>query len=563
MRWRGVPLDLLLAAAGTALDLMLSAKGGGSSLLPGNEVIPMAVAVGAPMGLVRRAPLAVSLYLAAFLVFTDQVESFTSNTAQMLLCVSIGLVAYHSGWRPTCVALGAAIAATAINLADPGIALTTNSWMYSVLVPTLPVLIGAYLRGPAGRLKDGDISPDVLLAGGGVAFTVLSTWTDWHSGSQPVWVVGLFAVFGGLSLGVARRFPGLVFIFQSVLLIAGDQYLQETVNTCLILMLIALCVFAMRIASWAWITVTYVICTMLASLAIVEESTEVTAFRVAILMALVTTPVAIGRYLGVRQAAAEAERLRMRESARLAVAQVRADQLLERENIAREVHDIVAHHVGAMVLRAGAARYAAPEGPVADALADIRETGHQALEDLRGLLDVLRDPDRRPDMPADPAEVIRESAERMAAAGLQVELELDPATAHAPLVARASAARIVQEGLTNVLKHAGPGTQVSVAVTTTGQALTVRVRNGPPPTIIERLPSSGRGLAGMRERVRALGGTLTAGLDQDGGWLLTADMPIAQHGGPPADQATERPTGCITELISGSVTSGGVTGGAA
>ncbi|MFD1537149.1 two-component sensor histidine kinase, partial [Nonomuraea guangzhouensis] len=303
MRWRGVPLDLLLAAAGTALDLMLSAKGGGSPLLPGNEVIPMAVAVGAPMGLVRRAPLAVSLYLAAFLVFTDQVGSFTANTAQMLLCVAIGLVAYYSGWRPTFVALGAAVAATAINLADPGIALTTNSWMYSVLVPTFPVLIGAYLRGPAGRLKDGDISPDVLLAGGGVAFTVLSTWTDWHSGTQPVWVVGLFAVLGGLSLGVARRFPGLVFIFQSVLLIAADQYLHETVNTCLILMLIALCVFAMRIASWAWITVTYVICTMLASLAIVEDSTEVTAFRVAILMALVTTPVAIGRYLGVRQAA--------------------------------------------------------------------------------------------------------------------------------------------------------------------------------------------------------------------------------------------------------------------
>ncbi|MCA2223742.1 sensor histidine kinase [Nonomuraea aurantiaca] len=557
MRWRGVPLDLVLAAAGTALDVLLSAKGGGSALLPGNEVIPMAVGVGAPMGLVRRAPLAVSLYLAAFLVFTDQVESFTSNTAQMLLCVSIGLVAYRSGRRQTCLALGVAIAATAVNLADPGIAFTTNAWMYSVLVPALPVLIGAYLRGPAGRLKDADLTPDVLLAGGGVAFTVLSTWTDWHSGTQPVWVVGLLAVLGGLSLGVARRFPGLVFMFQSALLIAADQYLNDTVTTCLILTLIALCVFAMRIASWAWITVTYVTCTMLASIAIVQDSTEVTAFRVAVLMALVTTPVAIGRYLGVRQAAAEAEGLRLRESARLAVAQVRADQLLERENIAREVHDIVAHHVGAMVLRAGAARYAAPEGPVADALADIRETGHQALEDLRGLLDVLRDPGRRPDMAADPAAVIRESAERMTAAGLQVELELDPATAHAPLVARASAARIVQEGLTNVLKHAGPGTQVSVAVTSAGQGLTVHIRNGSPPTTIERLPSSGRGLAGMRERVRALGGTLSAGLDQEGGWLLTANIPAAPHTTeppaaphttePPASEPVGERTGCVTD----------------
>ncbi|MEU7745310.1 histidine kinase [Nonomuraea sp. NPDC049158] len=555
MRWRGVPLDLVLAAAGTALDVLLSAKGGGSALLPGNEVIPMAVGVGAPMGLVRRAPLAVSLYLAAFLVFTDQVGSFTSNTAQMLLCVSVGLVAYRSGWRPTCLALGVAIAATAVNLADPGIAFTSNAWMYSVLVPALPVLIGAYLRGPAGRLKDADLTPDVLLAGGGVAFTVLSTWTEWHSGTAPVWVVGLLAVLGGLSLGVARRLPGLVFMFQSVLLIAADQYLNEAVTTCLILTLIALCVFAMRIASWAWITVTYVTCTMLASIAIVQDSTEVTAFRVAVLMALVTTPVAIGRYLGVRQAAAEAEGLRLRESARLAVAQVRADQLLERENIAREVHDIVAHHVGAMVLRAGAARYAAPEGPVADALADIRETGHQALEDLRGLLDVLRDPGRRPDMAADPAALIRESAERMTAAGLQVELELDPATAYAPLVARASAARIVQEGLTNVLKHAGPGTRVSVAVTSAGQGLTVHIRNGSPPTTIERLPSSGRGLAGMRERVRALGGTLSAGLDQDGGWQLTANLPTAPHATEPVGERT----GCVTDRFF----TGGLTGGGA
>ena len=524
MRWRGVPLDLVLAAAGTALDVLLSAKGGGSALLPGNEVIPMAVGVGAPMGLVRRAPLAVSLYLAAFLVFTDQVESFTSNTAQMLLCVSIGLVAYRSGWRPTCLALGVAVAATAVNLADPGIAFTTNAWMYSVLVPALPVLIGAYLRGPAGRLKDADLTPDVLLAGGGVAFTVLSTWTELAQRHRPVWVVGLLAVLGGLSLGVARRFPGLVFMFQSALLIAADQYLNEAVNTCLILTLIALCVFAMRIASWAWITVTYVTCTMLASIAIVQDSTEVTTLRVAVLMALVTTPVAIGRYLGVRQAAAEAEGLRLRESARLAVAQVRADQLIEREHLAREVHDIVAHHVGAMVLRAGAARYAAPEGP------GRRRAGRHPRDRPPGAGGPARAARRaaRPRPPARHARRPRRPSYASPPSGWpppasRSSWSSTPPPPTPPSWPGASAARIVQEGLTNVLKHAGPGTQVSVAVTSAGQGLTVHIRNGSPPTTIERLPSSGRGLAGMRERVRALGGTLTAGLDQDGGWLLTAE----------------------------------------
>lgn len=528
MRWRGMPLDLLLAASGIGLDLLLSGKAGLAQGLPDVMVLPFAILVGAPMGLVRKWPLPISLYLSAFLVFTDQIGAFTSNTAQILLCVAVGVVAHRSGWRAVPIALVAAVAATALNMADPGLAFTANSWIYSVLVPGFPAVVGAYLRGPAGRLEEGDITPDILLAGGGVADTVLSTWTTWHSSSLPVWVVGMFAVFGGLSLGVARRLPGMVFLFQGALLFAADTYLQEVANTCLILTLIALGVFAMRVASWIWTAAAYFAGCLLAAVAVVEPGTEVTPFRTAVLMALVATPIAIGRYLGARQAAAAAERLRSSQSARLAVAQVRADQLAERERIAREVHDIVAHHVGAMVLRASAARYAAPDGPVADALSDIRDTGHQVLEDLRGLLDLLRDPDRQPDLLADPADVVREAAERMSAAGLLVDLELDPASDGAPLVARASAARIVQEGLTNVLKHAGPGTKVRVSVASAADGLAIEIRNGRPPTVMDRLPSSGRGLAGMRERVKALGGTLRAGPDEDGGWLLAASLPAAR-----------------------------------
>jgi signal transduction histidine kinase len=367
------------------------------------------------------------------------------------------------------------------------------------------------------------VSFDLLLTAGGVAYTVLSTWTSWHS-----WAAGLLAVAAGLALGLARRLPGPVFLFQALLLMAADGYLDEVVNTCLVLTLIALGVLAMRVASWVWTSIAYLATCLLAAVAVVGPVTEVTAFRATVLCALVITPVAIGRYLGVKQAALAAERLRASESTRLTVAQVRADQLAERERIARDVHDIVAHHVGAMVLRASAARYTAPDGPVADALTDIRETGHQVLQDLRGLIDLLRDPDRQPGLLADPADVVRESAERMAAAGLVVDLTLDPDTAHASLIARTSAARIVQEGLTNVLKHAGPGTKVRVCVCSDGDGLAVEIRNGRPPTTIERLPSSGRGLAGMRERVKALGGTLTAGPVEDGGWLLAATLPAAR-----------------------------------
>ncbi|WP_241564049.1 sensor histidine kinase [Nonomuraea polychroma] len=528
MRWRGVPLDVLLAVSGVALDLLTTAHAGDTRYLPAEMNIPMALLAGLPMGLVRRWPVPVTLYLAVLLVVTDQLGSFTSNTAQILICVALGMAGFRSGWRATAVAVAAAIGATAVNIADPGIALTINAWMYSVLLPVFPAVLGAYLRSSAGRLEERDVTPDALLAAGGVAITVLSTWTSWHSGTQPVWVVGLLAVVGGLSLGIARRFPGLVFLLQGVLLVSADTYLNDAVNTCVILTLVAIGVFSMRVASWPWTVAAYFAGCLLTAIAVVGDDTDITPFRVGVLMTLVATPIAIGRYLGMRQSAAAAERLRAEEAARAAVAQVRADQLAERERIARDVHDIVAHHVGAMVLRAGAARYTAPDGPVADALNDIRETGHQVLQDLRDLLDLLRAearPEREPHLLANPADVVRESAERMAAAGLVVDLDLDPATDHAPLIARTSAARIVQEGLTNVLKHAGPGTRVSVTVTPEGEGLSVEIHNGRPPTSIERLPSSGRGLAGMRERVRALGGTLSAGPDGEGGWLLAASLP--------------------------------------
>ncbi|MFD1930247.1 sensor histidine kinase [Nonomuraea mangrovi] len=525
MRWRGLAPDVLLAVSGIALDLLMSGKAGG----PQSEWrVPLfAVLVGAPMGLVRHRPVHVSLYLVGFLVFTDQIGSFTSNTAQILLCVAIGATGYHRGWLATLGVVAAGALATGLNIADPGIAFTRNAWFYSVGIALLPALVGRYLRGPAGRLEAPEITPDVLLAGAGVAVAVLGTWPSWHTGSQPAWVIGSFVVAAGLALGVARRLPAAVFAVEGALLLSAHQFIPATTGTIQVAMLTAVGVFAMRVASWFWNLVVYVTASSLAAMVVVNGEGNVTALRVVLLLVVVATPIAIGRYAGARQSAAEAERLRVRESERLAIAQLRADQLAERERLAREVHDIVAHHVGAMVLRASAARYAAPDGPVADALADIKETGHQVLEDLRGLLDVLRDPAGDAVLLADPADVVAESAERMSAAGLIVDLDLDPALGEAPLVARASAARIVQEGLTNVLKHAGPGTAVRVGLAAGDGELVVEVANGRPPTIREPLPSSGQGLAGMRERAKALGGTLTAGPD-GGGWRLAVTLPYPQ-----------------------------------
>ncbi|MGW4404682.1 sensor histidine kinase [Nonomuraea sp. NPDC004702] len=526
MRWRGKALDVLLVTAAIGFDVLTTWHTWGTASAPVVICGAFSVLAGAPMGLLRRWPVAVAGYLAGLLVLTDQLGAFTVNTVQILLLAALGVVAHRT--RPltvTCSALVVGVA-TAVNLADPAHPFTANAWWYCAGAVVVPVLIGVYLRGPAGRLPERDVTPDVLLAGGGLTLTVLNTWTGWDTAGKPVWVTASVVVLAGLSLGVARRLPGLVFVLQVVLMLLADRYFEEATATCVMLVLVAVGVFAMRVASWLWTFVVHLVAVLaIAAVTAAPADAGSQPTRVLALMTLVVAPVASGRYLRARQAAHQAERLRRRESQQRALAQVRADQLAERESIAREMHDIVAHHVGAMVLRAGAARYADPGGPSSQALADIHDAGHQVLEDLRGLLDLLRDPDKQPDLLADPATVMRRSAERMSAAGLLVELDIGPEVARAPLMARASAARIVQEGLTNVLKHAGAGTWVRVSLTAAPGGLAVEVRNGRPAAALLSLPSSGQGLRGMRERAHALGGTLTAGPAEDGGWLLTALLP--------------------------------------
>ncbi|MFI6922396.1 sensor histidine kinase [Nonomuraea spiralis] len=533
MRWRGPVLDALLILAAIGFDVLTTWHTWGTSSAPVVICAAFSVLAGVPMGFVRRWPVPVVGYLSGLLIITDQIGAFTVNTVQMLLIASLGVVAHRAR---ALVVVGTAVLSavvTGVNLADPGHPFTANAWLYCVGAVVLPVLIGGYLRGPAGRLPERDITLDVLMAGGGLTLTVLDTWTDWPAAGGPVWAIGSLAVLAGLSLGVARRLPGLVFVLQVVLMLLAGQYFEAATSTCVMLVLISVGVFAMRVASWFWTFVVYLVAVLViavftAAMGMVGPSAAVQPTRVLVLMTLVVAPVAIGRYLQARQAADEAERLRLRESRRRTLAQVRADQLAERESIAREMHDIVAHHVGAMVLRAGAARYADPDGPSTQVLTDIRDTGHQVLEDLRGLLDLLRDPGKQPSLLTDPAAVMRQSAERMSAAGLIVELDVGPEVEQAPLVTRASAARIVQEGLTNVLKHAGPGTDVRVRLTASPDGLAIEVHNGRPPAAVLGLPSSGQGLRGMRERAHALGGTLSAGPDGDGGWLLTVLLPTRQ-----------------------------------
>ncbi|MFJ8621904.1 sensor histidine kinase [Kitasatospora sp. NPDC093550] len=201
--------------------------------------------------------------------------------------------------------------------------------------------------------------------------------------------------------------------------------------------------------------------------------------------------------------------------ARLAVAE-------ERTRIAREMHDIVTHNLSVMVALTDAAVYAQHRSPdrATTAMLRISETGRQALTDMRRSLGVLRTDE--PDAARHPLPGIAQLAalaDQMGAAGLPTRLAVHGPHAHVPATAQLTVYRLVQEALTNTLKHTPAGTHAKVLVRCTTGTVAVEVTDdGPRAPRPAAVPPSGHGIPGMRERAAAYGGTLAAGPLPGGGW---------------------------------------------
>jgi signal transduction histidine kinase len=201
--------------------------------------------------------------------------------------------------------------------------------------------------------------------------------------------------------------------------------------------------------------------------------------------------------------------------------------LTERTRIAREMHDAVGHRVSLMVLQAGAIEMAAGDRDRVAQLADqVQTAGRQALDELRQMVGVLRAGEVDDEAPLGPQPGLTDLprlVEQSREAGMHVELS---GCADAPVddVVGRAAYRIVQEALTNASKHA-PGAPVTVAVDRSDKALEIRVVNGPSSGPLRQPPSGGFGLVGLGERVRTLGGTLTAEPRLDGGFAVEAVLP--------------------------------------
>ncbi|MEU1849593.1 histidine kinase [Streptomyces sp. NPDC019990] len=205
--------------------------------------------------------------------------------------------------------------------------------------------------------------------------------------------------------------------------------------------------------------------------------------------------------------------------------------LEERTTIARELHDVVAHHMSVVAIQAEAAPYRVENPPpeLEKAFATIRENAVAALTELRRVLGVVRAEDYEvPDAPQPTLADLDGLLANVRDAGLSVDKAVIGAVRELPQGVELSAYRIVQEALSNTLRHA-PGATARVEIGYVLGGLGLRIVNGPPPNpgLIKPSPGAGHGITGMRERVTMLNGEMTAGRTDDGGYEVAVFLPVA------------------------------------
>ncbi|MEU6715785.1 histidine kinase [Nonomuraea sp. NPDC046802] len=236
-------------------------------------------------------------------------------------------------------------------------------------------------------------------------------------------------------------------------------------------------------------------------------------------MVLITVGAWGGRRRALRTAALAHRRTR-EEQARYAL-------LEERARIARELHDVVAHHMSVVAVQAEAAPYRVADPPqeLTSSFATIRASAVEALTELHHVLGLLRNDTPYGAGPPPTLERLGELVGRMRETGMPVSLLVDGERRRVPPGVELSAYRIVQEALSNALQHA-PGAEAGVRIRYGPDCLRLDIDNGPPTGVPRSADRPGHGLLGMRERVAMLEGRFTAGPRDDGGYRVTVVLPL-------------------------------------
>jgi signal transduction histidine kinase len=382
------------------------------------------------------------------------------------------------------------------------------------------------------RLAGSD--PGVITdAGIGIAAAGLTALAVWGPNglvgttvSMPAWLLALLPLLMGVALAVRRRAPLLMWTLMWAGVALQDLVTRQPTQN----LAFALVLFAGAYALGAYASVRRAVVGLVISVALILASEGVllafSRHAGGASMGVFSIPLLACWLAGVlvrarRQSAALA--------ARNAALQRQAEQAAaaERARIARELHDIVAHHLSVVVLQAAGARASGkPAGP---ALEKIENSGRQALADTRRLLGVLRDTGEDSGLAPQPGiSELDALAGTVRAAGLPVNVVIDGDPAGLPAAVNVSVYRIVQEALTTVLKHAGPA-RADVRIGCDNDAVTIEVTDDGTGVRASQAPVGGQGLAGMRERVAVFGGDLCTGPRPAGGFAVQARLPLGDR----------------------------------
>ncbi|GGC66157.1 sensor histidine kinase [Hoyosella rhizosphaerae] len=263
-----------------------------------------------------------------------------------------------------------------------------------------------------------------------------------------------------------------------------------------------------------------------------ERSFGATVINVAFASAVATAVYLSGlvRRYRINEVAGLTERARLLEIER--EQETRLAAITERTRIAREMHDIVAHSLTVVIAQADGGRYAAKSdvGAAIDALTQISATGRQALTDMRALLSVLRDDSPRETSSTPQVGDIAALVKEVRRSGLDIAVNTEGEPRELPSGVSLTAYRIVQESLTNVLKHAGPIATVSIDMHWTNDALKLEVVDDGKGIagILPKAEGVGQGIRGMQERARLYGGVVDAQPTASGGYKVSATLPYSQ-----------------------------------
>jgi signal transduction histidine kinase len=368
------------------------------------------------------------------------------------------------------------------------------------------------------------LSPDLLLAIGVGALQVAGTALAGHGHRQAgrdsldLLAVALLAA-GPAALVVRRRWPVPVLgvAFAATLAYAVTDYARGPIFLALIVAYVTAVIEGHRAAAWLTIVAGYASFLWLPHLAGVEGPPS---WRGAIgLAAWLLVLTAVGEVIRVRrERAAERERTREEEARRMAGE--------ERLRIARELHDVLAHNVSLINVQAGVALHIVDRRPeqAETALRAIKDASKEALVELRSLVGILRDVDEEaPRRPSGSLASLDDLVERSGHAGLAVTKTIRGEARPLPSSVELAALRIVQEAITNVVRHAGAAS-AEILLAYDPEALTVTVEDDGRGFVAGE--SDGTGIVGMRERAETLGGTLDVGRGRTGGTRVLASLPL-------------------------------------